>query len=691
MKIFIVVFTCLLLVPDLMATATNETEASSNDFIIIARIAENISQLKSSSCRNDLKSAVDAFRERKPWAVSMFDASVKSPVGVENGVEYQFGNFDECLQIATDFKTDGVDIQPKYCLADVTMDGYVVRKTASRNVEIKNSTIVHWGVCLPASCSNEDINLLMKSLTRQSEVNIDSKKCQVKETSKFSGIDLTFGFTILSFLTIVTFSTMYHIYVIYTRKTAKLRNDVTIDEIAKSFSIIANAKKLVKESKDELGLSCVNGIKAVSMFCIISGHALVFMVGGPVQNTEFYQKESVKVQNAFLQNSPLLVDSFLLLSGFLFARLVLIEMDKRRGKINFGILYIFRYIRLTPAYLAMIGLYSTWFIRIGDGPLWKHRISLEQERCQHSWWKNILYINNYYGNDELCMFQSWYLATDTQLFILAPLLIYPLWKSIKLGSIFIGITTTISVIIPFYVTFTQKLDPTFIVWPSEITDLSANTYFINTYGKTHMRATGYIFGILAGFLAFYVNKKQITISNRTRNLLWILTSVIGIYSMYSVTLYYIPTYRYSVLESALYNSLHRLGWSVFTAWVVFASVTSEDGALKSFLSSRALVPLSRLTYCAYLTNGFIELYMYATIRTPKFMSVTNLLGETLSHVCLTFLAALVLCLLFESPIHGMEKMLLRRSSHVQSRERSSESDEFNVNSSRSASTSEISA
>lgn len=81
------------------------------------------------------------------------------------------------------------------------------------------------------------------------------------------------------------------------------------------------------------------------MLCIISGHALVFMVGGPVQNSEFYQKQSTMIQNAYLQNSPLLVDSFLLLSGFLFARLVLIELDKRRGKINFGILYIFRYIR----------------------------------------------------------------------------------------------------------------------------------------------------------------------------------------------------------------------------------------------------------------------------------------------------------------------------------------------------------
>lgn len=41
------------------------------------------------------------------------------------------------------------------------------------------------------------------------------------------------------------------------------------------------------------------------------------------------------------------------------------------------------------------------------------------------------------------------------------------------------------------------------------------------------------------------------------------------------------------------------------------------------------------------------------------MSVISLLGDTLSHVALTFLAALILCLMFESPIHGIEKIILR--------------------------------
>lgn len=168
------------------------------------------------------------------------------------------------------------------------------------------------------------------------------------------------------------------------------------------------------------------------------------------------------MQNAFLLNSPLLVDTFLLLSGLLFARLILLELGKR--KINFGLLYVFRYIRLTPAYLAVIALYTTILPRLGSGPLWNYRIGLERERCQSSWWANLLYINNYVNTDKLCMFQSWYLSADTQLFILAPLILYPLWKWRKAGIGFLGLITVATTLIPFMVTYMKKVDPTFLVF-----------------------------------------------------------------------------------------------------------------------------------------------------------------------------------------------------------------------------------
>lgn len=160
-------------------------------------------------------------------------------------------------------------------------------------------------------------------------------------------------------------------------------------------------KKLGQASRDELGLSAINGIKACAMIFIIAGHALLFMVGGPQLNVDYYAREIHLARNAVLVNSPLLVDTFLLLSGFLFAHLVLVELEKRRGSVNFGVLYAFRYVRLTPAYLAVIALYATWLPKLGSGPLWDERMLTEQQRCRNSWWLNVLYINNYVGTEEI--------------------------------------------------------------------------------------------------------------------------------------------------------------------------------------------------------------------------------------------------------------------------------------------------
>lgn len=49
--------------------------------------------------------------------------------------------------------------------------------------------------------------------------------------------------------------------------------------------------------------------------------------------------------NCLILNGMLLVDTFLLLSAFLFSRILLAELDKRRGKLNVLPILLFRYIR----------------------------------------------------------------------------------------------------------------------------------------------------------------------------------------------------------------------------------------------------------------------------------------------------------------------------------------------------------
>ncbi|XP_029710860.1 nose resistant to fluoxetine protein 6 [Aedes albopictus] len=619
-----------------------------------------MSDVKGVDCMRDLNATLEAIERREAWAVAMLDASAKSTAGIEYGQMYHFGHFDQCMAINRD-RDSGLQkgILSQYCLADVRLDAYQERMQVSRRVRSNESSVVHWGVCVPVSCKDGDVARVVEAISGSRDVTIPKDACHREVNAEPSTLDIVYVSIIMFFVLMVALSTLYHVQSICSRRNEK---KTTMVYILRSFSIIENLKKLGQDSKDDHGLGCINGIKAVAMFTILSGHALLFLFGGASYNPGFYYEQSKYIRNAFLLNSPLLVDTFLLLSGFLFARLLLIELEKRRGKINFGLLYLFRYIRLTPAYGAIIALYATWLPRLGSGPLWNQRMLLEQARCRESWWRNALYINNYLGTDSICMFQSWYLAADSQLFVLAPLLLYPLWRyGRRTGAVLLGTVAAVSVAIPFLVTYYGKLDPSLLIFADEVTDLQSNSYFANVYVKTHMRATAYIFGLVAGYLVHIMQQKNITIGKWKLFFFWTASTVIGTVSMLSITTFYNSTGTDNYLFNASYAALHRLGWSLSNGWLVLACVTGHAGPLKKFLSSRLLVPISRLTYCAYLTNGLVELYFSASQRVPLYGGVINMTAVTLSHVILTFLTALCLCLVFESPIHGIEKIFLRQS------------------------------
>lgn len=259
------------------------------------------------------------------------------------------------------------------------------------------------------------------------------------------------------------------------------------------------------------------------------------------------------------------------------------------------------------------------------------------------------------------MFQSWYLAVDTHLFLIAPAIIYPLWKWPRLGEGILALFTFAVAIIPFVVTYCYKLDPTQMAYPSEISDMAKNYYFGFAYMKTHMRSTSYSIGLIIGYI---VHKLQSSNKKIPKSLIYVsltFSIVFGISAIYSITLFYLPHYEYNELESALYASLHKVAWSLCVGCIVVTCATSNLGWLKSFLSWPPFAPLSRLTYCAYLVNGLVELYSIGTLRSPTYLSIWSLLSTALAHVVLTFTAGFLLSIFFESPILGLEKCFIKKN------------------------------
>jgi peptidoglycan/LPS O-acetylase OafA/YrhL len=62
-----------------------------------------------------------------------------------------------------------------------------------------------------------------------------------------------------------------------------------------------------------------------------------------------------------ISNATISVDTFLLMAGLLVSFLLLAELDKKKGKFNFGWFYLHRYLRLALFHFSVIFLILNCF------------------------------------------------------------------------------------------------------------------------------------------------------------------------------------------------------------------------------------------------------------------------------------------------------------------------------------------
>ncbi|CAH2063670.1 unnamed protein product, partial [Iphiclides podalirius] len=561
-----------------------------------------VGNVKEKACREQGTKFLDGLLQNKRWALKMFDASAKSPQGLLFGSSYHLGNFDECVGIdEPGGKRDAVE--GEYCLATIKWShGEEMKK-----VRFGRGETLRWAVCVPSSCSAKAVagfvsDVLTHTVGNSTAVLVTERDCYTRRPMIVTNLDIGYSSFMLGIIVVLILCTLYEVYAISS------------------------------------GMS-------KTTWAVMDAEAWDRLIRQPA--------------NAFMLSNTLLVDTFLMLSAFLFCRLLLIEFDKRRGKLNVIPILVFRYIRITPAYVVVILFYMTWLPKIGEGPLWVNRMQLEQERCAENWWANILYVNNYIRTENLCMFQSWYLAVDTQLFFVAPIFIYSLWRWQRFGSAFLALATFTSLAIPSVITYKEHLDPTLLFYAKEFTDFVTNFYFREVYIKTHMKMTPYFMGLLTGYILHRIQSENYKLSRLMKTFGWITSIILGTVAVFSVSLFYQEWYEYSRIEAAAYVSLHKLAWSIANGWLLIACATGNGGILNILLTWKAFVPISRLTFCAYLVNGIVELYYVSQLRHPLHVTFFTMMANSVAHIILTFFLAIILCVIFESPIHGIEKILLR--------------------------------
>jgi peptidoglycan/LPS O-acetylase OafA/YrhL len=67
------------------------------------------------------------------------------------------------------------------------------------------------------------------------------------------------------------------------------------------------------------------------------------------------------------------------------------DLEKSKGRFNPVLLYLHRYIRLTPPFAIAIAIFSTIMPKMYAGPHWSGARATS-ELCQMDWWRTILYV-----------------------------------------------------------------------------------------------------------------------------------------------------------------------------------------------------------------------------------------------------------------------------------------------------------
>ena len=107
----------------------------------------------------------------------------------------------------------------------------------------------------------------------------------------------------------------------------------------------------------------------------------------------------------------------------------------------------------------------------------------------------------------------------------------------------------------------------------------------------------------------------------------------------------------------IYGTFHRLAWAIAVGWVIFACVSGYGGPVDRFLSWKAFMPLSRITYCVYLIHFSLLVLYVSRMRAPLYYSTFDVILFFFAIIVTVFGIGFVVSITIEASFLNLEKLL----------------------------------
>ncbi|KAK3920322.1 Nose resistant to fluoxetine protein 6, partial [Frankliniella fusca] len=423
-------------------------------------------------------------------------------------------------------------------------------------------------------------------------------------------------------------------------------------EILLSFSLRRNVATIFDQSVGSDTIPTIHGLRSISMAWVILGHTCIvaFKYSDNMELRGLVEKELLFQT---ILNGAFSVDTFFMISGLLVsflyfrttAKLDVTKITKMTGirsnMLEFVGLLMYRFLRLTTPYLFSLGMVQVtmrWFYynSVFEPP------TMDHVNCPNYWWRNVLYINTLFPVKDMCMLWSWYLADDTQFYVLGVILLILATSHLRLSAATLVMFMVSSWCTTAYIAYSNEH------MPAEDDPLAL---FDKIYDKPWTRLGPYLVGMAVGWILFKTDCK-IRMSKVTVVLGWLVSLgclLTLLYGLYGAVL--------DPITAAAYSSLSHTAWAMCISWIVIACSCGYGGPITRILSWTVLYPFSRVTYCAYLVHPIVIRLLSMKMDAPLHLGAYTIFILFLGMLFASYLFAFVLSLAFEAPVVTMLRLI----------------------------------
>ncbi|KAI6236932.1 Nose resistant to fluoxetine protein 6 [Aphelenchoides besseyi] len=487
----------------------------------------------------------------------LIDAAGKVEPGILKGHVNFFGMVYECNEINYEFTDSARPFRGQYVR---------LRLNANFANYSKCQTGYAMDFCLPYDCTTEDLlQTFRKMFEYKGPGYYSSPVCSVSRLNEESPLNYQ-SYIIIGIMSVVVLlclcASLYDAFILPYR--SPLHVDSFLLSCFRAFSSYTIVGEIMdtKSAKKPGQISQLHCMRFFSMCWVICGHsfgALIGLTDNPVDIFAVIGSFGGQV----LVNSYYSVDTFFFQSGLLLSFLWFRAYRKNPKLIESCVFYSSHILHL------LFGLKTLVIILFYVIPHYPVLMGVSPEnlgQCSDKFWYpdvlwNFLYVNNIVGLKEPCYIVSWYLATDMQMYIFAPLLIIPYTINERFGVVFSLLILTLSTLTNFFTVLLYHFPPSnfFLGWQDPTAPEDATKYVLLIYNAAWIRCQVYIIGFVLGY---YLQKTPKLRISRVFNLAgWVLT--IGM--VVAVTL---PIRHWSLGQPmalgsrAAYSALSRIGWGL---------------------------------------------------------------------------------------------------------------------------------